>query len=200
MADLSGPARVIDGDTLEIAGTRVRLAGLDAPENDQTCRTEHHRVWSCGAWVTQEVRSALRGAVVSCTDLGDGGYGRMLGRCYWQGQDLSAWLVAQGYGWVDPRFEQTYQALAEDAETKARGLWSQNARPPWEHRTARIIGRTAPNADCRIKGNISSSGLRIYHRPGQQHYDRTGIRPEQGERWFCTTQEAERAGWRAARR
>ncbi|HEX7883996.1 MAG TPA: hypothetical protein VF499_14825, partial [Afipia sp.] len=36
--DVAGQASVIDGDTIEIHGTRVRLYGIDAPEHDQLCR------------------------------------------------------------------------------------------------------------------------------------------------------------------
>lgn len=54
-------------------------------------------------------------------------------------------------------------------------------------------------AACNIKGNISSSGERIYHVPGQRHYEETVISPEKGERWFCTEQEAVAAGWRKAK-
>jgi hypothetical protein len=54
---------------------------------------------------------------------------------------------------------------------------------------------------CDIKGNISiNSGERIYHVPGQMFYSDTIIRPEYGERWFCTEQEAIAAGWHKARR
>jgi hypothetical protein len=51
-----------------------------------------------------------------------------------------------------------------------------------------------------IKGNISASGERIFHVPGQQHYSRTVISGASGERWFCSEAEAISAGWRAAKR
>jgi hypothetical protein len=54
-------------------------------------------------------------------------------------------------------------------------------------------------AGCVIKGNISSSGERIYHLPGQRYYDKTVISWSKGERWFCTEQEAVAAGWRKAK-
>ncbi|WP_095204251.1 sunset domain-containing protein [Mesorhizobium carmichaelinearum] len=54
---------------------------------------------------------------------------------------------------------------------------------------------------CNIKGNISiNTGEHIYHVPGQKHYIETIIRPEYGERWFCSEAEAVAAGWRKARR
>ncbi|MFO0997127.1 MAG: hypothetical protein U1F33_10630 [Alphaproteobacteria bacterium] len=53
---------------------------------------------------------------------------------------------------------------------------------------------------CRIKGNISESGERIYHVPGGAFYDKTAISPARGERWFCTESEARAAGWRRSRR
>ena len=50
-----------------------------------------------------------------------------------------------------------------------------------------------------IKGNVAfESGERIYHVPGQEYYDETSIDTAFGERWFCTEQEAQDAGWRKA--
>lgn len=56
------------------------------------------------------------------------------------------------------------------------------------------------NTECNIKGNISFSGERIYHVPGGEYYDKTVIRPEYGERWFCSEAEARAAGWRKSKR
>jgi hypothetical protein len=54
---------------------------------------------------------------------------------------------------------------------------------------------------CNIKGNVSiDTGERIYHVPGQKYYERTRIRSEYGERWFCSEAEARKAGWRKAKR
>jgi endonuclease YncB( thermonuclease family) len=53
-------------------------------------------------------------------------------------------------------------------------------------------------AECLIKGNINSKGEHIYHVPGQRYYDKTQIDESKGEHWFCTEQEAVRAGWRKA--
>lgn len=54
---------------------------------------------------------------------------------------------------------------------------------------------------CDIKGNISpTTGERIYHVPGQEHYRETTINRRYGERWFCSEAEARAAGWRKARR
>jgi hypothetical protein len=57
-----------------------------------------------------------------------------------------------------------------------------------------------PGSGCHIKGNVSiGSGERIYHVPGQAYYDATTIRPQYGERWFCSEAEARAAGWRRSR-
>lgn len=197
-ADVTGNARVIDGDTIVIGELRIRLAGMDAPENDQTCQTEHGVNWRCGQWVTQELRAMLRGQTVYCEDLGDGGYGRMLGACEVDGRDLSATLVARGYAWVDPRFSQDLVGAEKAAAIEGLGLWAMSSLRPWDHRNQDRQTPSAPNPDCVIKGNISDNG-RIYHLPHHQHYDATVINEDRGERWFCTTQAAERAGWRVAR-
>jgi len=58
----------------------------------------------------------------------------------------------------------------------------------------------SPDAGCRIKGNINGQGERIYHLPGAPSYADTRIDRGRGERWFCSAEDAERAGWRAPRR
>jgi endonuclease YncB( thermonuclease family) len=47
-ADLIGQASIIDGDTLEIHGTRIRLWGIDAPESTQLCRGSDSVQYRCG--------------------------------------------------------------------------------------------------------------------------------------------------------
>jgi hypothetical protein len=56
----------------------------------------------------------------------------------------------------------------------------------------------APSPECTIKGSVSRNGERIYHIEGQRFYAK--IRMDKGgdRRWFCTSEEAETAGWRRA--
>jgi hypothetical protein len=57
---------------------------------------------------------------------------------------------------------------------------------------------TPANGDCRVKGDITAAGERVYHLPGEDAYDLVWISAERGERWFCSAAEAEAEGWRAA--
>lgn len=66
--------------------------------------------------------------------------------------------------------------------------------------TMGVESASQPSKSCRIKGNISSSGERIYHVPGGQYYDVTRISRAKGERWFCSQAEARKAGWRRSLR
>lgn len=57
------------------------------------------------------------------------------------------------------------------------------------------------SSDCNIKGNISyNTGEKIYHLPEDQFYDVTEIDESNGERWFCSEEEAEEAGFRRSLR
>ena len=51
-ADISGRARVIDGDTIEVSGSRIRLHGIDAPESAQTCLAGGKRGGAAGTQLT----------------------------------------------------------------------------------------------------------------------------------------------------
>ncbi len=50
--DLKGKPRIVDGDTIEIGGTKVRLHGIDAPESKQTCQTADGSEYRCGEMAT----------------------------------------------------------------------------------------------------------------------------------------------------
>lgn len=66
----------------------------------------------------------------------------------------------------------------------------------------RATPKPAPKVEsgkCNIKGNINNKGEKIYHVPGGRSYDKTVIDTSKGERWFCSTSDAEAAGWRAAK-
>ena len=58
-AEVSGPARVIDGDTLDIGTTRVRLFGIDAPESAQRCKDAKLAEWACGRSATRALESLI---------------------------------------------------------------------------------------------------------------------------------------------
>lgn len=53
--DLIGQASVVDGDTLEIHGTRIRLWGIDAPESTQLCRGDDSLQYRCGAQAANDL-------------------------------------------------------------------------------------------------------------------------------------------------
>ncbi len=208
---LQGGLRVIDGDTFVLGGHRIRLQGVDAPETHESCVDARGRGWACGDWATEALRDMLRGRHLVCHDLGERSYDRVVARCTLDGQDLGALLVEQGIARACPRFAERhahsrgYMALEEDAITRRAGMHA-GQTPPLagfcQPRGARVLPMHAsqpPSPDCAIKGNISSNG-RIYHLPGQQFYDLVVVRTDLGQRWFCSEEEAQEAGWRRARR
>jgi endonuclease YncB( thermonuclease family) len=64
---LSGQASIIDGDTLEIHGTRIRLWGIDAPESNQLCRSENNLQYQCGAKAANELDTFIARRPVDCS-------------------------------------------------------------------------------------------------------------------------------------
>ena len=193
---LQGKAHVIDGDTLEISGRRVRLFGIDAPELQQTCGRRWFGQWPCGRTAQRRLRSMISGRQVACLRRGRDRYQRILALCYAGGRELNAELVRQGLAWAFVKYTTEYVRIEDAARARALGIWQGPAEPAWKFRETRWLAanRTAPNG-CPIKGNITSSG-RIYHTPWSPWYDKTRVEPEKGERWFCNERDALKAGWR----
>ena len=96
LADVTGPARIIDGDTIEIHGQRIRLNGIDAPESRQTCMADGV-TWPCGQSATDALAAFIGGESVRCEGKGSDRYGRTIATCTVQGEDIEAWMVTNGW-------------------------------------------------------------------------------------------------------
>ncbi|MDA0961828.1 MAG: thermonuclease family protein [Proteobacteria bacterium] len=200
LADPSGRVRVIDADTWEVGGTKVRLFGIDAPELNQPCLLDG-RAWECGVWATEQTRRAYQGARAVCAPVTTDRHGRVVARCSVGGEDVGRRMVREGWAFAFRRYSMDYDLDDKTAAVQGRGLHRGQVQDPAAFRAQRQTPPApVPTGGCVIKGNVSSKGERIYHMPGQQHYDRTRINTGQGERWFCSEAEARAAGWRRARR
>src|SRR5262249_45477926 len=219
---LSGVSRVVDGDTLVIGETKVRIEGIDAPETDQICLNASGVRWNCGIEARDRLAAHIGGQKVICAPNGIDAYGRTLATCRLNGENLSAWLVREGWALAYVKYSSAYRDFEEEARMHKRGLWQGAFIAPWDwrHRNdkTQILGAfsvpkdsqallvprsataSAPSPDCTIKGNISRNGERIYHMPDQRYYARIRMDSGGGRRWFCTAEEAEAAGWRRALR
>jgi endonuclease YncB( thermonuclease family) len=201
-ATITGRASIIDGDTLEIHGQRIRLHGIDAPESGQTCLADGER-WRCGQKAAFALADFIGHSPVRCEEQGVDRYGRVIAACYVQGEDIERWMVLNGWALAYRRYSTDYVAEEQAAIEARRGLWRGEFIPPWEWRRGARLQAAAGDAAagaCLIKGNISKSGERIYHVPGGAYYDRTKIGTAKGERWFCSEAEAQAEGWRRSRR
>ena len=198
---LRGRAEVSDGDTLRIGAERIRIFGIDAPEAGQSCDSGAKGAWACGAAATARLRELIGDRPVTCLPRDRDRYGRLVATCRVGRLDLGERLVAEGLARAYTRFGDDYAATERRAKTEAIGLWHGAAAAPWEFRAARApSGAAPPSPACRIKGNVGTSGARVYHLPGGRSYERTRIDPRRGEAWFCDEAAALAAGFRAARK
>lgn len=67
-------------------------------------------------------------------------YGRTVADVECQGKDVGQTQAQAGMAWVYDRYAKGYEALypvQAEAQNAGRGLWSQQATPPWEWRRER---------------------------------------------------------------
>jgi endonuclease YncB( thermonuclease family) len=133
--DMTGQASVIDGDTLEIHGARIRLWGIDAPESSQLCRGEDSEQYRCGAQAANELDAFIARRPVSCIPISLDRYGRTVATCSVAGADLGQWLVRNGLALDWPQYSKAkYAADQRDAEQAGRGIWKGSYVEPWLYR------------------------------------------------------------------
>src|SRR5687768_3149131 len=87
-----GHASVIDGDTIEIRGERIRLEGIDAFESSQLCKNAQGKLYRCGQAAALALDKWIAARPVTCTHTGRDRYDRVLARCTVSGADVGTWL------------------------------------------------------------------------------------------------------------
>src|SRR3984893_9289556 len=131
---LVGIPRILDGDTLIINGTHIRLEGIDAPETDQVCLDAKGAQWTCGIEARDQLKAHVAGREISCADKGIDRYKRTLAVCSLASEDLNRWLVREGLALAYVQYSRTYMDAESDARSALRGLWSGAFIAPWDWR------------------------------------------------------------------
>src|SRR5215475_3289332 len=134
-ADIIGQASIIDGDTLEIHGNRIRLWGIDAPETTQLCRGDDSVQYRCGAKAANDLSAFVARRPVTCLSVSLDQYGRIVATCSVAGIDLADWLVRNGFALDWPRYSSgKYGDAQREAEHAGRGIWAGSYVAPWLYR------------------------------------------------------------------
>ena len=141
---IAGPASVIDGDTLEIRGERVRILDVDALERGQFCfkklQSLDEGAWPCGLQAAMALSDWIGGQTVTCetttqetTELHE----TWLARCAVAGQDVAEWLAASGRAVPDRRCKcDAIRDAAHKARAAQLAIWTSAFTMPWQWRAA----------------------------------------------------------------
>ena len=221
--EISGVAKVREGDTVAIGTTRIRLGGIDAPSVDQLCINAQGERWTCGVSARDELARHVDGKSWTCHVRQTDRRGRQIARCEVDGEDIQKWLVRNGWALSYKQVSHDYDADEAAAREAKAGMWQGAFVAPWDWRVrkkatilgaraaappedanatlfASASGAVAPSPECNIKGNVNRSGECIYHKPTSRWYSQIKMQIAKGTRWFCSVDEAEAAGCRETKR
>lgn len=202
---------IVDGDTIDVRDEkgnsyRIRLKGIDSPEKHQ----------AFGYDARQNLTSLIAGKTVSIEWQKIDMHSRIVAKVSLDSVDVCLEQIKGGLAWHFKQFEdeqieidrKLYSEAEAEAKTAERGLWRDPSPvPPWEFRHGHITKNgksetnihSTPNPDhtTTISGQIwGNRRTMIYQWPGCPYYYQ--ISP-QNRVMFSSGQEAEEAGYRAAR-
>ncbi|PIP62518.1 hypothetical protein COW98_03575 [Candidatus Roizmanbacteria bacterium CG22_combo_CG10-13_8_21_14_all_35_9] len=172
--------KVIDGDTFDVnKEERIRLYEINAPEYPKDC---------LGVDAKARMEDLVLNKKVSIEKIGKDNFGRILAYVYLNKLLINDTMAEEGLAYFEKGKTITENSLTiEQSQDKAklagRGVWSSFCQTKKE--------------GCIIKGNYRpADNTRIYHTPDCYNYDRITIKPGTSDRWFCSEEEAKKAGFR----
>ena len=131
--DVAGKARIVDGDTITVSEDRIRLHGIDAPEQRQTCLKENTE-WACGAESTDALKRMIAGKTVHCIGDERDRYSRLIAVCFVGSLSLNKRMVSEGWALAYRRYSKDYIPEETDAQNAGRGMWRGEFLAPWDWR------------------------------------------------------------------
>lgn len=175
---------VIDGDTLVLDGkTRLRLRLLDAPELE----------YCGGPEAKEQLDKLVSGQQITIQEKILDQQGRAMSLVYVGKTLVNLEMIKSGWA----RYHHDNSAVAE--ELKQAGETAKEAK----------LGIYSPKClqtenvdqpECVIKGNLDkNSGRKLYYLPDCAQYKFTLVEKDIGEDWYCTPEEAEKAGFTKAK-
>lgn len=135
--DIVGTAIVIDGDTIEIHGQRIRLDAMDAPESSQLCLDAAGKRYRCGQKAALALADMIGRATIRCAPRGRDRYKRIIAVCFKGGTDLDAWMVSEGWAVAFRKYGIDYIHEEDEARLNRRGLWAGSFDMPWDWRAGK---------------------------------------------------------------
>jgi endonuclease YncB( thermonuclease family) len=127
----TGKARIIDGDTIEVAGTRFRLKGIDAPERGQMCQDILQQPFDCGATAVRTLVDLTKGQKVTCEAVRQDRFKRTIGTCRLpSGLELNTEMLRQGQAVAFGRSLRRHRAAEDEARLAHAGLWAGTFEEP----------------------------------------------------------------------
>lgn len=131
---ISGTATVVDAGTLKIQGKKVRLHGIEAPDDDQVCLRDA-KPWKCGEAAATALRHHIDGKTVSCEAVTGKDGSNAGANCSTDGKNLNTLLVREGWA-TDLKSESdgAYADAQKEAKKARRGIWATDTDNPEEVR------------------------------------------------------------------
>jgi len=131
---IQGTATVVDGDTIEIGGERIRLDAIDAPESSQLCLDAASKRFRCGQKSAFALADMIGRSVVICEPKGRDRYKRVIAVCFKGETNLNAWMVTQGWAVAYRKYGIDYITREDEARLARRGIWVGSFDMPWDWR------------------------------------------------------------------
>ena len=130
--NVSGKAKVVDGDTIKINKKKIRLFGIDAPEKDQVCKKIYmsfiifnfQKKYKCGEQSILALLKKIKDKKIKCVLKKEKDkYKRDIGICYLNKQDINKWLVKNGHAIAYKKYSKKYVLDEKYAQENKLGIW-----------------------------------------------------------------------------